>query len=463
LKEVDGLIIYEIFSLLHQIMEYIRDGHLNLIRPPKLIGGKENYKASEYTQQRERVGKTVLRLRDEVTHHLEQVMSSPRMPVKSFDESGSYLLVGGLGGIGRSISLWMVQNGARNLTFLTRGGGNRPQDQGFVDELKSMGCTVKLERGDVTDADNVLMAVDASNELAPLKGVMQLSMVLRDKAFERMSLEDWTYVMKPKVNGTWNLHNATLEKGCDLDFLLLFSSISGTIGQAGQANYSSANTFLDAFVEYRTGMGLPCSAIALGAMEDVGYLSEIENEGLLKKMQQTGWRGNSEAELLEALNLAVAGGRHSPKDDRRRVTTPNQFSLGIQEAQTRLSTDARLSIYRNEKGGSNNTISSTDVLQSFLATAKKDPSTLQATDAATIMAREIGKAILGLLSGSAEAMNIELDTKTSDLGLDSIIVGELHAWWKRNFGFEISVLELLSTGTLGALGMKAIHGLEKTI
>lgn len=58
---------------------------------------------------------------------------------------------------------------------------------------------------------------------------------------------------------------------------------------------------------------------------------------------------------------------------------------------------------------------------------------------------------------------IELDTKTSDLGLDSIIVGELHAWWKRNIGFEISVPELLSTGTLGALGMKAIHGLEKTI
>lgn len=67
--------------------------------------------------------------------------------------------------------------------------------------------------------------------------------------FEGMNIEDWNPVTRPKVHGTWNLHNATLASGCNLDFLLLFSSLSGIVGQVGQANYASANTFLDAFVQ----------------------------------------------------------------------------------------------------------------------------------------------------------------------------------------------------------------------
>lgn len=73
-----------------------------------------------------------------------------------------------------------------------------------------------------------------------------MSMVLRDENFESMTFDDWRTASAPKVQGTWNLHNATLK--ADLDFFLLFRSLSGSVGQPGQANYASANTFLDAFV-----------------------------------------------------------------------------------------------------------------------------------------------------------------------------------------------------------------------
>jgi NAD(P)-dependent dehydrogenase (short-subunit alcohol dehydrogenase family) len=215
------------------------------------------------------------------------------------------LLVGGLGGIGRLISLWIAQHGAKNLTFLTRNAGSRSNDQDFINELESMGYKAVLVKGDITDIINVSRAVNASERLGPLKGIIQLLMALRDQAFKRIMFKDWSCVIDPKVKGTWNLHNITLKRSLELDFFFLFSSLSETLEQTNQANYASVNTFLNAFILYHTGMGLPCSAIALGAMEDVGYLSEIENEALLKKMQGSGWRANQEAELLEAFNAAM--------------------------------------------------------------------------------------------------------------------------------------------------------------
>lgn len=76
----------------------------------------------------------------------------------------------------------------------------------------------------------------------------------------------------PKVKGAWNLHNALHDH--QLDFFILFSSISAIVGQLGQGNYSAANTFLDSFVQYRHSLNLPASAINFGVMEDVGYVSQ---------------------------------------------------------------------------------------------------------------------------------------------------------------------------------------------
>lgn len=82
-----------------------------------------------------------------------------------------------------------------------------------------------------------------------------------------MTIDDWEAAVRPKVGGTWNIHKAT--QSISLDFMVLFSSFSGLVGQRGQANYSSANTFLDAFVQYRHALGLAASAINTSLIEDV--------------------------------------------------------------------------------------------------------------------------------------------------------------------------------------------------
>lgn len=98
-------------------------------------------------------------------------------------------------------------------------------------------------------------------------------MVLRDANLTRMSLKEWNSAVAPKVQDAWNLHNVTIKAGVDLDLFVLFSSTSGIARQAGQANYVGADTFLDSLVQYRSSLRLAGSALNIGAVEDIGYVS----------------------------------------------------------------------------------------------------------------------------------------------------------------------------------------------
>lgn len=93
----------------------------------------------------------------------------------------SYLLIGGLGGLGRSIGTWMVENGARHLTYLSRSAGQSDSDKAFLEELKVQGCSITAVRGSVAVIDDVKHAVALCPR--PVKGVIQMSMVLRVRTF----------------------------------------------------------------------------------------------------------------------------------------------------------------------------------------------------------------------------------------------------------------------------------------
>jgi hypothetical protein len=246
------------FRILHSVIGLLREGHITPIKPVKVFDASLVQDAFRHLQQGQHIGKIVIALRD-----IDGSVKSGITPAKTakqlkLDKTASYLLVGGLGGIGRAVSRHLVEHNARCLVFLSRNAGSGPEDHDFIEELKSMGCDVRLVKGSVANIDDVSRAVHQARNL---KGIMQCSMVLQDQAFPRMSLFDWKTATAPKVEGTWNLHNATLSAGIDLDFCVLFSSMSGVTGQAGQANYAGANTFLDSFVQYRTHLGLAAASI----------------------------------------------------------------------------------------------------------------------------------------------------------------------------------------------------------
>lgn len=231
--------------MLQLILELYRKGSIATLQPTKVFDMASTPDAFRYMQRGQHIGRICVSIRKSPadTELNASMVSSPSSI--SLNESVTYLLVGGLGGLGRAVSTWMVEKGARHLIYLSRNAGVNADDQFFFDELNSMGCHVYAIRGSVINVEDVTRAVAAAKY--PLKGILQMSMVLSDENFSKMSLNQWETVVQPKVQGTWNLHNATLAAGLDLDFFVLFSSLSGIIGQPGHANYAGANTFLDAF------------------------------------------------------------------------------------------------------------------------------------------------------------------------------------------------------------------------
>ena len=425
----------------------------------KVFDASAVYEAFTYMQPGSHIGRISVTIRRDPYTTCLPLQIAPRRRYVSLQPDASYLLIGGLGGIGRAVSAWMVRHGARHLSFLSRSAGLREDDRTFIEELTSLGCQVRIIRGSVTDPNDVTRALEGAPY--PVKGVIQMSMVLRDENFTKLTHDNWHATIAPKVQGTWNLHNATLSTDTNLDFFVLFSSISGIIGNPGQANYASANTFLDAFVQYRNNMGLAASAIDIGAVRDVGYLSD--NAKLLQSLHASGMRAVTTQELLDSLTVAMTC---EPKEYTDH-NTRNVFILGLGSSLPLSShnnravwrKDRRMTIYHNDS----NTDSSTEIsssssrLKAYIANAKSDPDVLKGGEATSFFAHEIGKRLFGLLLKSEEEVNVGLPLV--DLGMDSLVGIELRSWWKSVFGFDISVLEMLGMGTLEALGEHAAKGL----
>ena len=145
-----------------------------------------------------------------------------------------------------------------------------------------------------------------------------------------MSFSEWDQCVQPKVKGTWNLHQATVSTA--LDIFLLVSSISAVVGQPSQANYNSANTFLDAFVNYRHGLGMPASAIDIGFMGCTGVMIR-ENKDIYQGLAAGGYLFLGEKELIDAVAIAIAYSR--PNKDK----FMNKSHLGIGMRSTKAMTD----------------------------------------------------------------------------------------------------------------------------
>ena len=200
-------------------------------------------------------------------------------------EDRTYLVTGGLGGIGCAVAAWLAEHGAGTIVL----NGRRPPDpevEEAVESLRKRGFTVRVELADVTDTDAVdemLARMDA--DLPPLGGVIHSVGVLSDGALGNQSWERFEGVLWPKVLGAWHLHRATEDR--DLDMFVLFSSAAGVLGNPGQSNHSAANAFLDQLAAHRRALGLPGQAIAWGAWSEIGEAAE-QRERISQSITATG-------------------------------------------------------------------------------------------------------------------------------------------------------------------------------
>ena len=416
-------------------------------------------------QKGQHLGKIVVSMES-----LSNVVPAQPQVRPNLDRTGSYLLVGGFGGLGRSVSTWMVEHGVRELIYLSRSAGKSSSDQSFIAELSSQGCHATAVQGDVADFMDVQRAVAAARK--PLKGVLQLSADLRDQEFSRMTQHDWTTTIAGKIKGTINLHTATIEAACNLDFFVLFSSISAVIGQYGQTNYAAGNVFMDSFVQFRQRYGLPAYSINIGMMEDLGIIGRTP--ALLAKLMATGSYGLREEQLHDALTQAINARQPTLSSNMPAFfVDQNQFILGLRSPLS-LTDPASRQVWRRDSRGafyhnstsspgqasSNTGKSDTDKLSTFLKEAMANPAMLMLSSTAEFIARQIAVKVCDfLLRPVSDESEVNIKASPSRSGLDSLVAIEVKSWWKLQFKSDISVLEILAMDSYEDLGKRAAQGL----
>ncbi|EPS41648.1 hypothetical protein H072_4451 [Dactylellina haptotyla CBS 200.50] len=229
-----------------------------------------------------------------------------RPKTSCFHGHKTYIITGGLGGLGRAISVWMASYGAKNLILATSSVSSALDSNDILQQLSSYGCNARVEVCDVGDLAAVQRLVASID--TPVGGVIHSALRLSDRFFEDITLKDFDEVFGPKVNGSLNLHTCLLNH--QLDFFVMLSSGCGVLGNEGQSNYSASSTFLDTFARYRQSRGLPASSIDLGYVEDVGNISERPE--IQASLLSRGLRPITVRDVLRVVEGAIATG--SPKN-----------------------------------------------------------------------------------------------------------------------------------------------------
>ncbi|KAH9986166.1 KR domain-containing protein [Xylariaceae sp. FL0662B] len=448
-------------ALLERCVRWIREGKLAGPVISSTYRAAQVQDAFRHMQMAKHIGKIVVAMPDdpqdldiELPDSAVVVTSKPA-PV--FRPDRTYLLVGGLGGLGRALATWMVENGARSLVFLSRSAKEGSATDGFVEELRSQGCQVLLVTGSVTSKATVERAVTNNATAAkPIAGVINLSMVLKDIGISDMTYADWNTAVQPKAIPS-----------SDLDFFILFSSYGSIAGQWGQANYAAANTFMDAFVQFRHHNGLVASVIDIGVMGEVGFVSR--NQDVLERLGRIGMHILQEPNLLEAVSLAV--NRSSPAAAQSTsglgsttYINPSQVLLGLNTTipissplnRVAWRRDARMGIYHNLErlnGTSDHASKPADrnSLWVRLASIPNDE------DKRGLIARALAGTLANFMIKDGES--IALDQPLESLGMDSLVAMEVRNWVRQQVGVELSTITIVQSPSLGDLAEQVRQGI----
>ncbi|KAK7738594.1 Type I Iterative PKS [Diatrype stigma] len=414
--------------------------------------------AYRFFGNKDRIGKVVISFEDPQA----KVPVAPATYTSVFDADKVYLLVGCLGGLGGSVSRWMVSRGARNFVFLGRSGTDKPSARKLITRLQKSGATAEVVRGDVSQAADVEAAVKhCVNMGLKIGGVVQAAMGLHEALFTRMPNEAWRTGIDPKYQGTWNLHNAL--EGHDLDFFLLTSSVSGTVGTATESNYCSANGFLDAFARWRRSRGLACVSVGLGMISEVGYLHENpEIEALLLRK---GIQPLNEDEFLQVVDLALSSEPSRRAEEAHMLTGLEPAAVrelsarGFDVTTHGVLVEARSSILlaslqaEKEVGEAAASGSRGAAAAASAAAApwyRDVPASLAGALAPEASAESMHEAILAL--GKKRFSNlilmpldqVDAGKPLPEFGVDSMIASEFRSWFWAVFRVDVPFLDLMS-------------------
>ncbi|KAL9107660.1 MAG: hypothetical protein Q9227_007467 [Pyrenula ochraceoflavens] len=428
-------------ELLTTTMDMLRRGEIRPIPSITTFNFTEIENAFRFIQAGKHTGKIVL-----TPLPTDNVRASSQ-PVKSisFDENATYILSGGFGGLGRSMARWMAGKGARNLVFVSRSGAKHPESMELLSDLEKAGVHSEILLTSVVDEKDLKSSfAKLLPSLPPVKGVVQLAMVLEDQIFENMSLQTFNNGIQPKVHGSWNLHEATLDQ--PLDFFVILASALGQVGNSGQANYAAGNAYEDALVHYRVARGLPATSIDLGMMLAIGSVAEDETGLAQRNLERKGFVGINEAEYLALLEKSLMPSCQSVQDQCQMITGIDTDESKATDTEVVWKSDPIFSHLKkmNVRVGVDTDTAAVESVQALLH------ATTSFNDAVSI----ILNSILQRMSRSLmiELADLDSNQPPSSYGVDSLIAVELRNWFAKEIKADVAVFEILQTNSIQSLG-----------
>lgn len=435
-----------------KVFNLFRLGALRVVHPVTVFDYSEIQTAFRTMQDGLHIGKIVIKASE---HSVVPTLPHDEHPLKLRSEA-TYVIVGGLRGLGRGLASYLADHGAKHLALFSRTGNVEPAAQEVLDRLKDGNVEAKAYICDVTDSAALKRAISqVGNEMPPIKGVIQGAMVLRDGLFENMSYENWSQATTPKIQGSWNLHELMPR---DLDFFILLSSVAGIKGYRGQANYCAGNTYQDQLAHYRRSLGLAGGVVDLGAIEGLGYFEEHREELRIGETEENLIVRNDE--FYAVMKSAITGYSHWENRAPTQIITgvgsggldKANRAAGAQNDYYWLYESARMAYLRQLD------------LHSTAQTEEGDErgelkSSLAAAATVAQAAELVQQAVVSKLAKSLMIATDEIDVHRpiSSYGVDSLVAAEMRNWCFKELKANISVFELLSGNPIMVLADQIAH------
>ena len=244
----------------------------------------------------------------------------------AIEPQGTALITGGSGELGAAVARHLVaEHGMRALVIASRRGLQAPGAEALRSELQALGADVRIAACDVSERKQLAALIESIPAEKPLSLVVHSAGVLDDGMVDSLTPERIDRVFAPKVDAAWHLHELT--RDLDLQAFILFSSVAGTFGTAGQANYAAANAFLDALATQRQAEGLSAVSMAWGGWQQRSEMTAGLSEVDLGRVRRAGVGAFSSEEGLELFDAGRIAGEA--------VVVPVRVGLAALRAQAR--------------------------------------------------------------------------------------------------------------------------------
>ncbi|WP_181798707.1 beta-ketoacyl reductase, partial [Streptomyces sp. WELS2] len=220
---------------------------------------------------------------------------------------GTVLITGATGALGTVLAEHLVrEHGVRHLLLVSRRGPDAPGAEELRSRLTGLGATVTLTACDTTDRDRLARLLDGIPADHPLTAVVHTAGTLDDGLLTDLTPDRLHSVLRPKTDAAWHLHDLTRDH--PLTAFVLYSSVAGLLGTAGQANYAAGNTFLDALAAHRGAQGLPAVSLAWGLWAESSELSGHLSEADVRRLARSGLRPLATDDALDLFDAALGSG-----------------------------------------------------------------------------------------------------------------------------------------------------------